>query len=127
MRAACMTHVLQCAMSRRQARKEPVSAPTDSHPRQDAGSRPQSVRLDAVFERQVQAAAAHEGVSVSDFIRDAVKERTERVLGTVSLWDRIRPIVESMPRSGQTTDTASRTHEAFAEAVASRHAQRNAL
>ena len=113
-------------MPRRQARQVPSSAPTDSHPRQDAGSRPHSVRLDPVFERQVQAAAAHEGVSVSDFIRDAVKERTERVLGTLSLWDRIRPIVESMPRSGQTTDTASRAHEAFAEVVASRHAQRKA-
>src|SRR5262245_44936961 len=108
-------------MPRRQARQKPSSTRIDARPAQDAGSRPQSVRFDAVFERQVQAAAAHEGVSVSDFIRDAVKERTERVLGTVSLWDRIRPIVEGMPRSGQPTDTASRAHEAFAEALARRH------
>ena len=97
--------------------------PAPSQPRPKASTRPHSVRFDPVFERRVHAAAAHEGVSVSDFIREAVQERAERILGATSLWERIRPIVEDVPASGRTTDVASRTHAAFAELLVSRHAE----
>jgi hypothetical protein len=70
------------------------------------------------------AAAAHEGLSVSAFIREAVLERTERVLGGASLWDRIRPIVDSIPITGEPSDAASRTHTAFGDLVAERHAEK---
>lgn len=40
-----------------------------------------SFRLDPDLESQLQQAAAREGVSASVFIREAVKERCDRVLG----------------------------------------------
>jgi hypothetical protein len=85
-----------------------------------AMSRPHSVRLDPDLERQLQAAAARAGVSASDFIRQAVAERIERVLGTTSLWERLEPILQDLPTTGETTDVASRTHAAFEELLVSR-------
>ncbi len=81
------------------------------------------MRFEPVFEQRVHAAAAHEGLSVSAFIREAVQERTDRVLGGASLWDRIRPIVESVPATGETSDAASSTHSSFSQLLAERHAR----
>jgi len=82
------------------------------------------VRFEPVFKQRLHAAAAHEGVSVSAFIREAVHERTERILGGASLWDRIRPIVESIPVTGEPSDAASSTHTVFGELAAERHAEK---
>ena len=43
-----------------------------------------SFRLDAELERRLQEAAAREGVSASVFIRQAVEERCDVVLGRLS-------------------------------------------
>jgi hypothetical protein len=77
------------------------------------------VRLDPELERQLQAAATRTGVSASDFIRQAVTERIERVLGTASLWERLGPILDGLPTTGETTDVASQTHAAFEDMLAS--------
>jgi hypothetical protein len=90
-------------------------------------SRPQSVRFEPVLEQRVHAAAAHEGLSVSAFIRAAVQERTDRVLGDSGLWDRIGPIVEGIPATGEPSDAASNTHQVFGEAVEERRAQTSRL
>ena len=87
-----------------------------------------SVRLDDELNRDVQAAAAREGVSVSEFVRAAVRERAERILSGVSLWERIQPIIEEVERA----DAADRVpihyanpiHEAYAAALAAEHDQR---
>jgi uncharacterized protein (DUF1778 family) len=70
---------------------------------------PQSVRLDPELERQVHAAAALEGVSVSDFIRTAARERAERVLGEKgpTLWEQIQPYV--LEPTGETYDLDARS------------------
>lgn len=88
-----------------------------------------SVRLDDGLDREVQAAAAREGVSVSDFIRAAVRERAQKVLAEESLWTRIQPIIETLDQ----TDPDERTlikyrdpvHEAYAEAVARKHGRQS--
>lgn len=87
-----------------------------------------SVRLDDELNRDVRAAARREGVSVSDFVRAAVRERAERVLNGLSLWERIQPIIEDLEQA----DTADRVpvrfadpiHEAYAAALAEEHDQR---
>lgn len=84
-------------------------------------SRPHSVRLHLALERELQSAAARAGVSVSDFIRQAVMERLEQALGSASLWERLEPILEELPERRETTDVASHTHAAFEEGLASRH------
>jgi hypothetical protein len=69
---------------------------------------PQSVRLDPELERQVHAAAAVEGVSISDFIRAAARERAERTLGLKgpTLWEQIEPYV--LEPTGETYDLDAR-------------------
>jgi hypothetical protein len=93
--------------------------------RRRAGSTPQSVRFEPVFEQRVHAAAAHEGLSVSAFIREAVQERTDRVLSGASLWDRIQSIVQSIPVTGESSDAASSIHALFGEVVAERHTEKS--
>ena len=87
-----------------------------------------SVRVDNELNRNLQAAAAREGVSVSDFVRAAVLERAERVLHGGSVWERIQPITEELERA----DAADRVpihfanpiHEAYAASLAEKHEQR---
>ena len=84
-----------------------------------------SIRRDDELNRDVQAAATREGVSVSDFVRAVVPERAERVLSGVPLWERIQPILEELERA----DAADRVpihfanpiHEAYAAALAEEH------
>jgi hypothetical protein len=70
---------------------------------------PQSVRLEPELERQVHAAAALEGISVSEFLRAAARERAERVLGAggPTLWDQIRPYV--LESTGESYDLDARS------------------
>jgi Arc/MetJ-type ribon-helix-helix transcriptional regulator len=87
-----------------------------------------SVRLDDELNRDVQAAAVREGVSVSEFVRAAVRERAERVLSGTSLWERIQPIVEELERADATDRApiyfANPTHEAYSAALAEEYDQR---
>src|SRR5713226_3890554 len=86
-----------------------------------------SVRLDDELNRDVQAAATREGVSVSEFVRAAVRERAERVPNGVSVWERIQPIIDELERA----DAADRVpihfvnpvHEAYAAALVEEHEQ----
>ena len=86
-----------------------------------------SIRRDDELNRDVQAAATREGVSVSDFVRAAVRERAERVLSGASVWERIQPIINEVERA----DAADRVpihfanpiHEAYAAALAEEHDQ----
>src|SRR5229473_1209008 len=109
-------------MPRRRPTAQPESLPAEQVTKRRRASRPQSVRLEPVFAQRVHAAAAHEGLSVSAFIREAVQEHTDRVLGGASLWDRIAPLVEGVPVTGVTSDAASSTHSVFAELLAERQA-----
>jgi len=113
------------AMPRRRPTAQPDPLPAEQVTKRRRASRPQSVRLEPVFARRVHAAAAHEGLSVSAFIREAVQERTDRVLGGASLWDRIQPIVQSIPPTGEQSDVASGTDAAFGELVAERYAEKS--
>ena len=83
------------------------------------------MRFEPVFEQRVHAAAAHEGLTVSAFIREAVHERADRVLGGASLWDRVEAIVQNIPVTGEPSDAASNTHQVFGEGVAERHAEKS--
>jgi|SRR6266851_3487101 len=109
-------------MRRRAAIERVTGTSAKSLPKQSVASRLQSVRFEPVFVQRVHAAAAYEGLSVSAFIREAVQERTDRVLGGASLWDRIAPLVEGVPVTGVTSDAASSTHSVFAELLAERQA-----
>ena len=111
-------------MPRPRATEQP-DPPAKRATRRRPGSSPQSVRFEPVFEQRVHAAAAHEGLSVSAFIREAVQERTDRVLGSAGLWDRIEAIVDSIPVTGEPSDSASSTHAVFGEVVAGRHVDRD--
>jgi hypothetical protein len=65
-------------------------------------AKPLTVRLDAALERRVHAAAAQEGVSLSDFVRTAITDRLNRGATDNSLWDQIAPsVVRRRPRSGR--------------------------
>src|SRR5467141_4103966 len=112
-------------MPRRRETQQPDPPPAKRVSRRRPGSPPQSVRFEPVLEQRVHAAAAHEGLSVSAFIREAVQERTDRVLGGASLWDRIEPIVQSIPVTHDPSDAASSTHATFGELVAERHAEKS--
>jgi hypothetical protein len=70
------------------ARMSPVSIR-----RVPAEGKPLTVRLDANLDRRMQAAASREGVSVSDFVRQAITERLDRGVAESTLWDRIAPTV----------------------------------
>lgn len=65
-----------------------------------AEGKPLTVRVDANLDRRLQAAASREGVSVSDFVRQAITERLERGAAESSLWDRIAPVVVRRGRRG---------------------------
>src|SRR5260370_16802925 len=58
-----------------------------------------SMRFEDDVDRAVQAAAAREGISVSEFVRAAVRERAERILSGASLWERIQPIIHEVERA----------------------------
>ena len=58
-----------------------------------AEGKPVTVRVDANLDRRLQAAASREGVSVSEFVRQAIAERLDRRGAESSLWDRIAPVV----------------------------------
>ena len=87
-----------------------------------------SVRLDDQLNREVQAAATREGVSISDFIRAAVRERAERILSGMSLWERIKPIVEELDQADAADQvpihSANPIHEAYAAALAEEYDRR---
>src|SRR5260370_39560521 len=113
------------AMPRRRPTVKPDPLPAEQVTKRRQASRPQSVRLEPVFAQRVHAAAAHEGLTVSAFIREAVQERADRVLGGASLWDRVEAIVQTIPVTGEPSDAASNTHQVFGEVVAERHAEKS--
>jgi predicted transcriptional regulator len=61
--------------------------------RKAAGRKPLTVRLDPNLERRLHQAAVQEGVSVSEFVREAISDRIDRGAADSSLWDRIAPSV----------------------------------
>jgi hypothetical protein len=65
-----------------------------------AQSKPLTVRVDTNLERRLQAAAAQEGMSISDFVREAIAERLDRGTADSSLWDRIAPSVVRRDSTG---------------------------
>src|SRR5438128_7739975 len=86
-----------------------------------------SVRLDDELNRDVQAAATREGVSVSEFVRAAVRERAERVLNGASVWERIQPILEELEQADAVDRVpihfANPIHQAYADDVVEEHEQ----
>jgi len=65
-----------------------------------ARSKPLTVRVDFKLERRLQAAAAQAGMSVSDFVREAIAERLDRGAADRSLWDCIAPSVVGHDSTG---------------------------
>jgi hypothetical protein len=86
---------------------------------------PRSLRLEPELERQVHAAAALEGVSVSEFLRAAARERAERLLGDSgpTLWEQIEPYV--LEPTGQAYDLDARGLDAqVAQEIEKKHARK---
>jgi predicted CopG family antitoxin len=79
-----------------------------------------SVRLDDEMEQQLLRAAELEEVSVSEFIRRAASERTERTL-SVSAAERLADVVGAVHGRH---DQARRTGAAFTEALTERRRTR---
>ena len=91
--------------------------------------------MDPDLEAQLARAAEAEGVSASDFIREAVRERSERVLGH-TLRDELADVVGALQRkparaSGRPTGEpdesgriAERTGAAFTELLLRKRAAR---
>jgi hypothetical protein len=77
-----------------------------------------SVRLDPDLDNLVRRAAAHEGASVSEFLRRAAIERAERTLGQ---RDRLADILGAVRSNG---DAAARTGDAFGELLQARRDER---
>ncbi|MHB8341494.1 MAG: ribbon-helix-helix protein, CopG family [Mycobacteriales bacterium] len=75
-----------------------------------------SVRLDPELEEQVRKAAAAEGTSVSQFIREAISERTGRTQSTDTA-DRLADVIGVVRVGGR---RARRTGAAFVEGLADR-------
>ena len=77
---------------------------------------PLTVRLDRSLERRLRAAAADEGMSVSDFVREAISERLDHGAGHASLWDRIAPSLVKDTSKGRRTKSAGKggPHSEFA-------------
>ena len=72
--------------------------------RAPAEGKPLTVRVDANLDRRLRAAALREGVSVSDFVRQAITEHLDRGAAESSLWDRIAPaVVRRGPRGAAST------------------------
>jgi hypothetical protein len=76
-----------------------------------------SVRLDDETESRVRRAAAIEGVSVSEFLRRAASDRSERILSTGAA-DRLSDVVGTIRSQG---GQARRTGRAFGDALAEKH------
>jgi Ribbon-helix-helix protein, copG family len=79
-----------------------------------------SVRLDPDLEERLVRAAAAEGSTVSEFIREAVTERADRTLGD-SPVERLADIVGVVHSTG---GRARRTGKAFSEGLASKRTAR---
>jgi len=75
-----------------------------------------SVRLDPELDELVQRAAAHEGSSVSEFLRRAAAERARRTLAQRPS-DELGDVIGAVRSDG---GHARRTGEAFADLLASR-------
>jgi hypothetical protein len=76
-----------------------------------------SVRLDPELEARVSRAAAAQGISVADFIRQAIRQHTDVALGRTLLED-LADVVGSIHGAtgvGRGTDLAQRTGHAFTE------------
>jgi Ribbon-helix-helix protein, copG family len=79
-------------------------------------SAPQSVRLDPFLHKRLEQAAAREGITPSAFIRRAIEERAERILGEPSALDWLGEYVGSLtdvPRV-EPRDTGKREDDDFA-------------
>ena len=79
-----------------------------------------SVRLDAEMDHRVRRAAEIEGVSVSEFLRRAATDRTERTL-TDGAQDRLTDVMGVIRGRD---DQARRTGTAFTEALAEKRRPR---
>ena len=79
-----------------------------------------SFRLTPELERRLEEASARAGMSVSDFIREAVEQRCDAVLGH-SLLDDLGDMVGAV--DGGRFDSRH-TGRAFAEIVAEKHRKR---
>ena len=79
-----------------------------------------SFRLYAELERRLIEASALEGVSASDFIRDAVRRRCDETLGS-TLLDGLGEIVGSVAVGG---NSSLRTGRAFTEELRSAERRR---
>ena len=73
-----------------------------------------SVRLDPELETQLARAAEVEGLSASDFIREAVRERSARVLGR-TLHDELADVIGALPPHKGAATIAERTGAAFTD------------
>jgi len=74
-----------------------------------------TVRVDTNLERRLQAAAEQAGISVSEFVREAIAQRLDRGAAESSLWDRIAPSVVRRPQAGRQRRTGdAETHAEFA-------------
>ena len=96
-----------------------------------------SVRMEPELEEQLARAAEAEGLSASDFIREAVRERSERVLGR-TLRDELADVIgaietglagdagQTARHGGEQRRIAERTGAAFTELLLRRQAARSA-
>jgi Ribbon-helix-helix protein, copG family len=75
-----------------------------------------SFRLDAELQRRLEQAAARQGIPASAFIRDAVRQRCDEVLGR-SLLDELGDLVGAIESGG---DSSGRTGRAFTELLTRR-------
>jgi len=73
-----------------------------------------SIRLDPELDELVQRAAAHEGVSVSEFLRRAAADRAR---STLANRDQLHDVIGAVKSDG---GTARRSGEAFAELLRTR-------
>jgi hypothetical protein len=80
---------------------------TPGRKRPSGEGKPLTVRVDASLDRRLQATAAREGLSISDFVRQAIVERLDRGAVATSLWDRIAPSVVQRTSRGRTGRRAS--------------------
>ena len=81
------------------------------------GRTAKSFRLDDALAEQMDRAARVEGVPVSEFVRDAIRERCQQVLGR-SLREDLADVIGVV--DGPPVDIASQTGEAFKALLASR-------
>ena len=77
-------------------------------------SKPLTVRLDANLERRLHSAAELEGISVSDFVRQAIGDRLDRGAAGSSLWDRVASSVVKNGSSRKRRTNEGGTHSEFA-------------